>query len=235
MNGNIRLGTPVILLDGTEVGHVDRIVVEPESDSLLELVVHKGFLLREDRIVDEGLIDRVDEDGRVVLRLDREQVHDLPPYIAQAYVVAPTYAVARDPYGSAIGPAPEDGVLHRTHAPMHEGRHVSSAAYVDWVMSAAAVEVRSDLPDTGAAIDVGTDVVTRDGRKIGTIEAIAVDDVRQVRGYVVRSGLFHRVDLVIPEDLIDAVTEDHVRLTVDADELRFVATATRTGPVEAAV
>lgn len=231
MDTNIRLGAPVVLLDGTEVGRIDRIVVEPESDSLLELVVHKGFLLREDRIVDEGLIERVDEDGRIVLRLDPDEVHDLPPYIAQAYVVAPTYAVARDPYGSAIRPTGEDGVLHRTHAPMHEGRHVSSAAYVDWVMSAAAVEVRSDLPETGAAVDVGTDVVTRDGRKIGTIEAIDVDEVRQVRGYVVRSGMFHRLDLVIPEDLIDAVTEDHVRLTADADDLRFVATVMSAEPI----
>ncbi|HMM43796.1 MAG TPA: PRC-barrel domain-containing protein [Thermomicrobiales bacterium] len=231
MNGNIRLGVPVVLQDGTEIGRVDRIVVAPETESLLELVVQKGFLLREDRIVDEGLIERIDEDGRVVLRLDPEQVHDLPPYIAQAYVVAPTYAVARDPYGSAIGPTREDGVLHRTHAPMHEGRHVSSAAYVDWVMSAAAVEVRSDLPETGAAVDVGTDVVTRDGRKIGTIEAIDVDEVRQVRGYVVRSGMFHRLDLVIPEDLIDAVTEDHVRLAVDADHLRFVATEMAAEPI----
>ncbi len=233
MDTNIRLGAPVVLLDGTEVGRVDRIVVEPETESLLELVVHKGFLLREDRIVDQAFVENVDEDGRVVLRLDPDEVHDLPPYIAQAYVVAPTYAVARDPYGSSIGPLAEGGVLHRTHAPMKEGRHVSSAAYVDWVMSAAAVEVRSDLPDTGAAIDVGTDVVTRDGHRLGTIEAIDVDEERHVRGYVVREALFHRLDLVIPEDMIDAVTDDRVRLAADADDLRFVATRKSVDPPEA--
>ena len=131
------------------------------------------------------------------------------------------------------GPLAEEGVLHRTHAPMKEGRHVSSAAYVDWVMSAAAVEVRSDLPDTGAAIDVGTDVVTRDGHRLGTIEAIDVDEERHVRGYVVREALFHRLDLVIPEDMIDAVTDDRVRLAADADDLRFVATRKSVDPPEA--
>lgn len=230
MNSNIRLGAPVTLQDGTEVGRVDRLVVAPDSEDLLELVVHKGILLRDDRIVDETLIEQVDADGRVVLRIDPDEVHDLPPYLAKAYVVAPTYAVARDPYGSAIGPMSDGGVLHRAHAPMHEGRHVNSSAYVDWVMSAAAVEVRSDLPDVGSAIDVGTDVVTRDGRKLGKIEAIDIDEARHVRGYVVRESLFHRLDLVIPEAMIEAVTDDHVRLAVDADDLRFVATTRDVDP-----
>lgn len=232
MDTDIRLGAPVVLQDGIEVGRVDRIVVEPRTGNLLELVVHKGLLLREDRIVDQGLIDGVDADGRVILRLDPEEVQDLPPYIVQAYVVAPTYAVARDPYGSAIGPGAEGNVLHRSHPPMQEGRHVSSSAYVDWVMSSAAVEVRSDLPETGTALDIGTDVVTRDGEKIGTVEGTDIDDDRHIRGYVVRSGLLHRLDVVIPVGLIDVVTEDKIRLTADADDLRFVATVAN--PVETA-
>ena len=69
---HIELGRPVMSRDGERIGTVDQLVLDPDTREVRAIIVHRGLLLTEDRLVDRAAIDTVALDGTVWLALDAE-------------------------------------------------------------------------------------------------------------------------------------------------------------------
>ena len=124
------IGSDVLSSDGQTVGRVDRIIYQPDTMTVREFVVHEGVFFTTDRIVARDLIDRVDEDHAVHLRITAEETADLAPFIANQPIpvfrrgeLIGTGGVS---VGTRPGTAPRDAVTlsHRSVVYDSTGKHV---------------------------------------------------------------------------------------------------------------
>src|SRR3970282_1173653 len=77
----------VYTFDGKNVGRIDRIVLDPQTKDVTHLVVRKGFLLTEDKVVPVDLIGAATEKG-VTLRAEASDLEALPLFAETHYVRA---------------------------------------------------------------------------------------------------------------------------------------------------
>src|SRR5690554_2654386 len=80
-------GAPVRTADGKDVGRVDRVVLNPRTKEVTHVVVRKGLLFREDKIVPLSLIAMATGEG-LMLRPDAGDLDHLPPFEETHYVPA---------------------------------------------------------------------------------------------------------------------------------------------------
>ncbi len=71
--------------NGEEVGHIDRVVIAPVTKRVTHVVVRKGLLFADDRVVPIGLVAEATED-HIKLREGAGDLHDLPTFEESHYV-----------------------------------------------------------------------------------------------------------------------------------------------------
>jgi hypothetical protein len=76
----------------------------------------------------------------------------------------------------------------------------------------------SNLPEDSLLISEGTDVIGSDGKKVGTIDELIVDDERKVTAILVKAGWLFKHDVRMPVTAVAAAAHDHVRLKITAEE-----------------
>lgn len=219
MNTDVKLGMVVVTSDGKRIGKVDRLVVDPDQLELLEIVVHQLLLLPAHKIVNQVDIDRVTDEGTLLLKIDAETARDLSRFSAHEYSVASSVDGSMAPFAVGAGPTMNQPILYRTGTGHHQMHAARTNYYEAAVAGGAVVEVRSSLPDAAVVLDKGTDVLTADDRKIGTVDEIVFDDRGEIGGFVVRAGFFTHHDITVPIEQVDAITHRFVRLKVMSDEI----------------
>jgi uncharacterized protein YrrD len=191
----VDIQAPVYSADGTHVGKVDRVVIEPDVQRVTHIVIHKGTWLSRDIVVPLDEVERADKDG-VHLRLGPEQVEALPDFVEvewaqprEDWVPPPGYfesVVLWPPYfGQPAAPATE----------------------------------RLNIGEYEVAITEGTDVECTDG-KLGVVDRVLVDaQTGRLQGMVVRQGLILTHDVIVPAQWIAGADADAVRLSVTKDQV----------------
>ncbi|HEX5165006.1 MAG TPA: PRC-barrel domain-containing protein [Thermomicrobiales bacterium] len=212
----IDLGTDVFGTDGEKVGAVDKIVIDPGTKQIHQFVVHRGFLTRENKLVDIAMVSGQDDQG---LRLDltSDQVNELPDYIEERFVQVPEHDVDAIPFilPTAMGAG---GYLYG--APYagrgYEGRQDS---FFDAAPSVAPViEDESNIPETDVMISEGTDVYGADGDKVGSVGEVLVSENGAIQGFVVSKGVIFKKDVRVPIDWVESADEAQIRLNVTSAE-----------------
>jgi sporulation protein YlmC with PRC-barrel domain len=209
----LELGAHVRSSDGHEIGEIDKLVVEPESGEVRAAIVRHGTLLSEQFEIPIGAFAPGGSD-EVLVDYTADEVKGLPRFIPDNY---------REPlpdYSSPLGYAP-GGLLwpgSAYPAPGLDYDRMSVAPSTDYD------QIRSRFDDTTAVIEEGSDVMSRDGEKIGEVHSVSVDAAtgRPTR-LVIRKGFLFTEDLVIPLSLVDSVGNDAIYLNVDKDEAKAAA------------
>jgi uncharacterized protein YrrD len=220
MTWDVKLGAAIFSNDGKQLGKVGGLVVDPDSMEMLEIILHHGFMFGTDRIVEMVRIDHVGEDGSVHLDVDAVRAEALPPLIRSQYVVASTTRAGSTPFAVGGGPTMTMPVMWRSSAGGSMMQVSDQDRYLAAVAEAAPVEVRSDLPVESVVIKTSTDVVASDDQKVGNVEDILYDESGELTGFIVKAGHFHHHDFTVPISNVAAITQDHVRLNVDAEAAR---------------
>lgn len=232
----INLGAKVVTSDGTDVGKIDRLVVDPRSDRMQEFVVRKGFFVEHDVIIPIGEVeDRVgnDDDSTVHLRMTADQVKQLPEFVETSYMAAPD-GMYPGLFGDSIGTAGATGGGFLWPAPIYEPAAQGSlgraglpadAPLSDGSGSNAVApgmmgdRLRESRPGN-VFLTTGTDVKTRGGDKVGTVDELVVDPERgKVTEMIVKKGLFGGKEIRIPTQFIDEIDDDAVYVTLDKERL----------------
>lgn len=228
----VQLGGAVVCSDGQQVGTVDRLVIDPVTRKLLQLIVRQGRWLTQDRIIDRQFVDGVGVNGVVRLTMPTESVNDLPQFVQAQFVtpqanwdtvlypkvggsnyggvgIASSFA-ATAPVIKASGPA-------GGYAGGLPGDVIGAGGYSDLNF-----EVRSNLPSNALLIDRGTSVIDSDNRRFGQIDDFVYDETGEITGFRVRGGLFGRHRAAVPVSAVTGATPDEVRLSIPAAEVERV-------------
>jgi uncharacterized protein YrrD len=213
----VELGARVRTADGKDVGTMDRLIVDPSNNEIKAAVIHKGMILPRDVEVPLSALEP-GPDGSVQLTYTADQVDQLPEFFESNYTATPPagYVPPADyptagiywPIGYgffATPPRPEMDVSTGSVALDREANE--------------ALE-RQDLEN--AVIGAGSDVVDRDGAKVGDIARLVFDaDGHQLTSFVVRKGFIFTEDRELPASVITRVDDGVIYLRVGKQELNL--------------
>lgn len=200
-------GTGVFTADDRKVGTIDRVVMDPRTKELSHVVVRKGVLFTEDKVVPLVLIARADKD-RIVLRGDIGDLDALPQFEETDYIplvestAGPesrsTYDVAALYWYPPVGVAawnypgyPGPGPIYVTRTERH-------------------------IPEGTVALKEGSKVISNDDHHVGNVERVFTDSrTDRVTHFVISQGLILTERKLIPVAWVSTVMEDEVHLSVD--------------------
>jgi uncharacterized protein YrrD len=203
-----KAGMDVLTVGGHRVGRVKAVVMTPRTQEITHLVVERGFLLTEEKVLPLSWIAHVNEQDAVILYKDEDAFDTLPAFTAEAYVPAeeadsgvvfpPAYyyygGPGMLPLYDIVEPNPSDEAGRR---------------YVETTVE--------NIPDGTVALHMGAEVISRDDQHVGNVEQILAD----ARGenathFLISKGLFFHTRKLIPASWIDRVAENTVYLSVSA-------------------
>jgi sporulation protein YlmC with PRC-barrel domain len=201
------------------IGTVDKLILDPQTGTVKAAVVRKGFLLHQDVEVAADML-AAGPDGNAHIPYTSQEVETLPRFNEAEYTTPPMdyippfdYPLAGVywPVGWGMGMAAPIPPVAAPTGPAYTG---DSA--VDREISAALR--REDLEN--AVVDKGSDVLDRDGDKVGTVQELAFDpDTNELTALVAHKGLLKGEDFEVPVSLIDKVDDGVVYLKVDASQV----------------
>lgn len=212
----VELGAKVNTADGKEIGTIDKLILEPESGEVKAIVVQKGLLFTRDiEIPLEGIAGQ--EAGHVRLHATSEQVDDLPRFMEGSYTTPPPGRVSE--YESAYG-YPSSAFLWPARGPAAP----AASAYGDEAVGAVGDEVRAlhgEYDLANAITEVGSEVRSRDGEKVGTVRRIVFDTSDgSPTAIVVREGFLFTEDVELPASLISGADDGVIFLDARSDEVK---------------
>lgn len=188
---------PIFAANGDAVGHIDRVVVDPETKAITHIVVRKGFLLTEDKVVPINLIADATQE-RINLREDAGDLEALPTFEEKHYV--------RLDNGGASGPAVVSQPL-----PGMPGAYVSSAPRERFVK-----QVEQHIPQGTVALKEGAEVINSEGKHVGHVERIVTEaGADHATHLLVTHGLLSKERKLVPMAWVTIIGEDKVQLTVE--------------------
>jgi uncharacterized protein YrrD len=182
----------VRLSGGADVGRIDRVVVDPRTKAITDVVVRGGRLFKEDRLVPMELVASADEDG-VVLSATARDLETMLAFDPDAYVEAPPDEI--------VGASPEAaGRLYQYRA---------------GVASAALPGEAQPLPENAVALKEGAAVIASDGVAMGHVEQVTADErTGRATGFLLSQGLVLKEKRFIPITWVEQLSESEVRLLV---------------------
>lgn len=198
-------GADVFTAAGEKVGTISRIVIDVKTKDITDLVVERGTLLKEEKVIPVGLVDLESED-RIILRATNQGVDDFLSYETTHYV-----------------PVDQPGVPHENidvaywYPPLNPHIQMPMAGVFDANPADQVPQTETSIPEGRIAISEGAEVVSADGKHIGNVEqVIAVSDSNTITHFVIGKGFLLKEHKLVPLFWVDNVREDKIYLSVDA-------------------
>jgi uncharacterized protein YrrD len=202
----LKEGTSVFTSSGDEVGKINRFVLDPATNEVTHIVVQKGWLLPEDKVVPIAMISTATEE-RVVLNQKAEDLDQLPPFEETHFVeltdeeLRPTDSAAFR-YAPAYYWYPPSGYI---------GYPGFGPGYYGW----PPVETTRNIPADTVPLKEGADIISSDGEHVGDVERLFVDsESNKATHFVISEGLLFKERKLIPAHWIRSIEEDKVHLAV---------------------
>jgi len=194
----------VFTADGRDVGRVDRVVLNPQSKQATHIVVRKGFLFTEDKIVPVSLISTATQD-RVTLRPDAGDLDTLPPFEETHYIPL------NEAESHSAGYPSEQAYPLYWYPPM--GGWMGYDFPLPYIE-----ETRQNIPHYTIAVKEGARVIASDDQRVGSVEQVFTDSAtNRVTGFLVSRGLIMKEKRFVPIHWVEHVTEEEVFLSVGTE------------------
>lgn len=201
----LSLGTQVQTADGRVMGEIDRFVVHPSRKEVTHVVVRRGALFTEERVVPVDVLG--EEDGVVRLRSGIDPA-ELPSFERGHYV-------EMDPATSSrLTPRSPNALVWAYPIPSMTG----FPAYPSAPIGGEAI-AESRVPEGDVLVSEGAPVRSADGTEIGTISEVAIDSDGSLSYIEVDPGFFQGEEK-IPSHWIDSLETGSVVLAVGDETLK---------------
>lgn len=196
----------VFTADGNEVGRIDRVVIRPKTKEVTHIVIRKGFLFIEDKVVPIDLI-ALGQEERITLRMNGDKLEQLPNFEETHYVVSNEEELGRDSSNAPTGMPP----AVYWYPPYGE------TPVVPYTELPYAAETHVNIPEGAVAVKEGAKVITRDGKHIGNVEQVLTSpQTDQATHFLISKGLLLKETKLVPVEWIDSLGADEVRLAMGA-------------------
>jgi uncharacterized protein YrrD len=224
-----RAGANVVTSDGSKVGVLDRVVIDPKDRRVTHLIVQKGALFTTDRVVPVEMVSYAGE-NRVHLRHDAGDLEQLPEFEEVQYVPADEREWIRE--GDAGGRTAPDIPVAVQPTPTLYWYPPTGVGYPNYGAGAAlpfrgqpgpayAAETERNIPDETVPLKEGAKVTSADGEHVGDVERVLTDSASQTATHLVISqGVLFKHRKVVPMAWVLDVSEDNVRLAVGSELLQ---------------
>jgi len=206
MELELKEGTSVFTQSGEEVGKINRFVLDPVTNEVTHIVVQKGWLLSEDKVVPIGMIDAATEE-RVELNQKIGDLDQLPPFEETHFVELmdtdnrPTSS-SMYRYAPAYYWYPPSGYI---------GYPAFGPGYYGW----PPIETTRNIPADTIPLKEGADVISADGKHVGDIERLFVNaESNKATHFLISKGLLFKEQKLIPAHWVKSVEENKVNLAV---------------------
>ena len=200
-------GTSVYTFDGQHVGRVDRLVLNPKTKEVTDIVVRKGILFTEDKVVPLSLIASATED-RVSLRADTGKLDELPLFEEMHYI-----PVDEDELRNADHPAGMASSLY-WYPPM-----AGWTGYPGGVGYAYPplyrIETDLNIPKGTVALREGARVFSANNDHVGNVAQVFTEPSGdQVTSFLMSEGIFFKAKKLVPVAWIGEIQEGEIHLSV---------------------
>jgi uncharacterized protein YrrD len=215
----LKEGTGVFTPDGKEVGTINRIVLDPETNEITHIVVQKGWLFSEDKVIPFDRVRSATKD-RVVLNKNIDDFDRFPPFEETHYLgISDRDAAARTMPADAY-PANVLAPAYYWYPPYgYTGYPAYGLPYQTWPRT----ETKQNIPANTVPLKEGAKVVTSDNKHVGNVERLMVEaDSSKVTHFMISEGLLFKDRRLVPASWIKSVTDDEVQLNVSSDVLNRV-------------
>lgn len=198
-------GAEVFSAAGEKIGTISRIVIDVKTREVTDIVVDRGLLAGEEKVIPVALVDLQDED-RITLRETNQTLDDLPNYETSYYVAVEDSAAPYDNVRASYWYPPVD---LQTPVP----RNVPAA------VPDRPLEPMTSIPEGHVAIAEGAKVVGADDHHIGNVEqVIANSETDAVTHFVIGKGFLLKEHKLVPASWVSEVNEEKIKLSVDSGQ-----------------
>jgi uncharacterized protein YrrD len=213
---HFKMGADVHTADGTHVGRVKSVVVTPNTQEVIGLVVERGFLFTEEKVLPFSWVDRVeaDDNHRVILTKLKHNFDSLPPFEEKLYVPREEFDQAN--VDNAIIPAYYPYGAPGYYPSYFASGFVAADPNVDPDYVQTTIE---NIPDDAVAVKTGARVFSSDDKNVGSIEQVFTSDSGRATHILISKGWFFTTRKLVPTSWISTTTENEVNLSVSSGML----------------
>jgi len=220
----LREGVEVFTSGDEQVGKVNGFVLDPATNEVTHIVVQKGWLLPEDKVIPFEMVSSATED-KVVLNEELVSFDELPAFEEAHYIRPRDADVSQPERVSSLEETTQDRAAERdvSHGrtsgyywyPPH-GYIGYPVGYYGW----PPMETVRNIPEDTIPLKEGTDVISSDGEHIGDVERLFVEPAsNKATHFVISQGVFFKDHKLVPAHWVKSVGEDKVHLSVTAQLL----------------
>ena len=190
----------VLAANAQEVGFLERVVLNPESNVITHIVVRNGPLLnKEDKVLPIELVTDTTED-LVLLQADAGTMESMPLF-EERQIVGEEQSVELSASSNQPVAMPADRPLIDV-----EDTYITEAV--------------QNIPDGTVAMRAGAKIIAADGENLGHVERILADSsVNQITHLLISRGIFSKDVKVIPIKWVMKIGEEGVYLRVNKDSV----------------
>jgi uncharacterized protein YrrD len=200
----IRMGERVFSQTGKEVGRIERVVMDPKTEEITNIVIEKGVLFKEDRIAPVNMLGAMTDKG-ITLLADEKEIKALPEFETEHFIL---YSGMNEAMKNQRGYA-SPLIMYPPASLMRSGAPYPSYPPISH-------HIDKNIPKSTVAIKHGADVFGLDGKKLGDVEQVFTDPKLEcVTYFLVSRGLILKERKLIPIDWVQEVTENRIKLGVD--------------------
>jgi uncharacterized protein YrrD len=201
----LKEGTDVFTASGEQVGKINRFVLDPETNEVTHIVVQKGWLLPEDKLVPIEMIHTATE-KRVVLDETVRDLDQLPPFEETHYVEITEDTQRTGASNYRYMPAyywyPPTGYI---------GYPGFGSAYHGWLPT----ETTRNIPSDTVPLEEGANVISSEGEHVGDVERLVVDpESHKATHFIISEGLLFKERRLVPAHWVRSIEEEKVHLRV---------------------
>jgi uncharacterized protein YrrD len=208
-------GMNIISSDGKKIAQLERVVINPQDGQVSHLVIQKGFLMLQEKVLPADMVQTTNEDD-IFLRIDRDQLDQLPEFLDTEYVALGEEDIARHGYEGEGDPLPLYWYPMTATAPLTWGGGFMGTVpgTTDFPYK---ITQEQNIPEGSVALKEGAKVVGSDGEPVGSITKIIVgNEDERMTHLIVSKGMLSKEKKLIPAHWISQVKEDKVELSVSS-------------------
>ena len=200
-------GATVYTADHEKAGTIDRVVFDPHTKEVTHLVILKGFLFTEQKLVPIDLIESVLDDN-VFLRTPSGLL-DLPDFEETYFLTLADDELQPDDRTTVTRPV-------FWYPPIGRAWWGNPAApHLDHPDLPYTTKTEQNIPEGTVAMKEGAKVITADGEHVGDVERVFIDlNSDRATHFIISQGLLLKERKVVPTLWVRKVGEDQVQLTV---------------------
>jgi hypothetical protein len=175
-------------------------VIEPKTKEITHLVIQRGLLQKEDKVVPINVITP-EPDGQLTIHLRSVELEFLPAFQEEQYTLVDEGQSGDMPTMVFLSPPYPGGV---------PGFASYGPRYV--------AETRVNIPDDTVALKEGARVIASDNKEVGHVAQVLTGiPAYQVAHFLIVKGLLIKEYRLIPVGWVKHLTDDEVQLAVDSD------------------